>query len=120
LDSTLRWTLLNLGSEVLLRRDARDHHVRLRFEDFVASPLERVRDIRDMAGESHASLPFLDERTVELGPNHTIAGNPSRFRTGVMEIKDTGEWKMSQDAASRLMSTMVALPLLHRYGYGLR
>ena len=120
LDSTLRWTLLNMGSEVLLRRDARDHHMRLRYEDFVASPRDSVRAIRDMAGESHAPLQFLDERTVELGPNHTIAGNPSRFRTGVMEIADTGEWRMSQDSVSRLVSTMVALPLLRRYGYGLR
>lgn len=120
LDSTVRWMLLNVGSEMLLRRDARDHHMRLRYEDFVASPRERVAEIRDMAGEGQAALPFVDERTVELSPNHTIAGNPARFRTGRMEIRDTAEWRESQGARARFVSTMVALPLLHRYGYGIK
>lgn len=120
LDSTLRWMLLNVGSEVLLRRDARDHHVRLRYEDLVAAPRESLRAICGLVGEEQAALPFIDDHTVELGVNHTIAGNPARFKTGRMVIKDTADWRKAQDAGARLVSTVVALPLLRRYGYSLR
>jgi hypothetical protein len=120
LDSTIRWTMLNLGSEVLLRRDARDHHVRLRYEDFVGSPRTSVEGVCSMVGEPDVALPFVDGTTVNLTANHTIAGNPARFRTGLMELRDVGEWRSAQNVTTRAITTLVALPLLRRYGYGIR
>lgn len=120
LDSTLRWDLLNAGSEILRTRVGRGHFMRLRYEDFVAAPLDSVRAISELIGEEGIKLPFLDERTVVLSPNHTIAGNPSRFSTGRMVLQDTGEWRQRQRAWSQWVATVVALPLLRHYGYGLR
>ena len=120
LDSTLRWDLLNVGSELLRWRAGRGHFMRLRYEDFVNGPLDRVRDICNLIGEPDAELPFVDPRTVVLKPNHTIAGNPSRFATGQLVLRDTGEWRLGQDRLSRWVATAVALPLLRHYGYGIR
>jgi hypothetical protein len=52
-----------------------------------------------------------------LGVNHTIAGNPSRFQTGRLVLRDTGEWRTQQRAFSRWVATAVAFPFLRRYGY---
>ncbi|MDQ4145952.1 MAG: sulfotransferase [Actinomycetota bacterium] len=120
LDSTIRWDLLNAGSEAVRKRAGRDSFMRLRYEDFVAAPRERVRDICSLLARPDAELPFIDERTVMLSPNHTIAGNPSRFSTGELVLRDTGEWRERQRALSRWVATAVALPMLRRYGYGLR
>lgn len=120
LDSTVRWDLLNMGSEVLLRRVARTRQTHLRYEDFVDAPRTTVRGICDLLGEPALGLPFVDESTVELGINHTIAGNPSRFKTGSIVVRDTSEWRTEQDAVSRWIATLVALPFLHHYGYPVR
>jgi hypothetical protein len=37
-DATLRWDLLNIGSETLLKRVARDRQMHLRYEDFADDP----------------------------------------------------------------------------------
>jgi hypothetical protein len=62
----------------------------------------------------------VDERTVMLDANHTIAGNPSRFSSGRLELRDTGEWRTQQDRIARWLATAVAMPYLRRYGYSLR
>jgi hypothetical protein len=116
----LRWDLLNVGSESLLKRVAKDRFSRLRYEDFVRAPLNKVREIVAMADELGVKLPFIDAHTVTLGVNHTIAGNPARFRTGVLALEDRKEWEVKQDALSRWVATAVAPPLLRRYGYGIR
>ena len=119
-DSTIRWTLLNVGSEMLLRRDARDHHLRLRYEDFAAAPRSSVEEVCRLLDLDDATLPFIDDRTVELTANHTIAGNPVRFQAGRLELRDKAEWRKDQRFGARLTATLIALPLLRRYGYGLR
>lgn len=119
-DSTVRWNLLNVGSELVRRAVGGDRFLRMRYEDFVKEPIERVRDICSLIGDQCLELPFTGEHSVRLSANHTIAGNPSRFSTGDMVLRDTGEWLGGQGVAARLVSTVVALPLLRHYGYGIR
>ena len=59
-----------------------DRFLRFRYEDLVADPRGSVARIAALAGEPDARLPFVDEHTAELGTNHTVSGNPGRFRTG--------------------------------------
>jgi hypothetical protein len=54
---------------------------------------------------------------VLLKANHTIAGNPSRFRSGEIELRNDDRWRREQQPGPRITSTCLALPLLHRYGY---
>ena len=120
LDSTIRWNLLNVGSELVRRTVGNDRFLRLRYEDFVAEPVARVKDICRLIGDECRNGPFMTEHSVMLGTNHTIAGNPSRFSTGEMVLRDPGEWRTSQKAWSRWIATAVALPLLRHYGYGIK
>ncbi|MDQ3957639.1 MAG: sulfotransferase [Actinomycetota bacterium] len=120
LDATLRWDLLNLGSEAILRRAGAGRSQRIRYEDFVAAPRATVEATRDLLGEEAGGSPFLDDRTVTLGVNHSIAGNPARFATGELVLEDTSEWRHAQSRVDRWVTTLVALPFLHRYGYAVR
>lgn len=120
LDSTIRWNLLNVGSELVRRTAGRNRFLRMRYEDFVKNPIERVKDICALIGDECLRLPFTGEHSVTLGTNHTIAGNPSRFSTGELLLKDSGEWRAGQNVWARWVATAVALPLLRRYGYGIR
>lgn len=118
LGSTVRWDLLNLGSEAVLRRAGAARSLRVRYEDFVAAPRSTVDAARALVGERSGRSPFLDEHTVALGVNHTIAGNPSRFSTGTLVLEDRSEWRERQSRLDRWITTAVAFPFLHRYGYG--
>jgi hypothetical protein len=119
-DATLRWDLLNLGSEAVLRRAGARRSLRIRYEDFVASPRATVDDARALLGERGGPSPFIDERTVVLGVNHSIAGNPSRFSVGTLTLEDRSEWRQAQSRVDRWITTAVAFPFLRRYGYGSR
>lgn len=120
LDSTIRWDLLNLGSEAVLRRAGAARSLRLRYEDFVAVPRDTVEATRALVREPAGRSPFLDDRTVRLGINHSIAGNPSRFSTGTLVLKDSSDWREGQSRLDRWVATAIAFPFLRRYGYALR
>ena len=117
--STVSWLGWNLAAEALTRRHDARRSLLLRYEDFVARPRPTVQRIVDLVGERPESLPFENDRTVLLGKNHTVSGNPDRFKTGSVTLREDAEWTAKQPRGDRLLTTMLALPLLHRYGYRL-
>lgn len=116
LDATLRWDLLNIGAEAVLSRARDQRTMRLRYEDFVASP----REVVERVAGAPAGSAFLDDRTVRVPQSHAIAGNPVRYQAGQITIRPDGEWRSAQRPADRWLASAVALPLMWRYGYPLR
>lgn len=92
---------------------------RLRYEDLIVRPRAAVEDLLTMTGTSIDGGPFEDERTVVLADNHTVSGNPGRFRTGRTMLRADDAWRTDQPLKHRAVATVVSLPLLHRYGYEL-
>ncbi|HEY8472006.1 MAG TPA: sulfotransferase [Natronosporangium sp.] len=119
-DATLRWDLLNLGAEAVLRSAPADRRLRLRYEDFAAAPRPAVDRVAALVGGPPASSAFVDERTVLAPVSHAIAGNPARQRTGRVVIREDGEWWSAQPARDRWLAAVTAGPLLRRYRYPLR
>lgn len=120
LDATLRWNLLNLGAEAVLRSAGPDRTRQLRYEDFAAAPRDAVATVSALVNGPPAGTAFVDERTVQTPASHALAGNPSRQQTGPVVIRPDGEWRAAQRPADRWIASAVALPLLRRYGYPLR
>jgi sulfotransferase family protein len=114
------WMFSNLGAELVRRRSHPDRSMMIRYEDFASSPRATIDQILALIGHDPVGTPFVDPTTVELGPNHTAGGNPSRLRTGRTKIRIDEEWHASQGKADRLLTTALTLPLLKRYGYPLR
>lgn len=107
------WSLHNLEIEALGRSVPL---LRLRYEDFVASPAERTREVLALAGV-HDPLTHVDERGVRLGAGHSCAGNPMRFVHGCIEVRADERWRREQADTSRRLVTALTAPLLHRYRY---
>lgn len=114
--SAERWTENNLGTELLRRYVPSDRWMRLRYEDFVAAPREALAPLLGMLGATGPS-PVGADGTVELGRNHTVAGNPVRFRTGPVPIRADDEWRSAMTGRQKALVTGLTLPLLRRYGY---
>src|SRR4051794_16850069 len=68
-----------------------DRWMFLRYEDFATQPRAAVARILAFLGED-GEPPFVDDETVVLGVNHTVAGNPNRFRVGRVQVRLDGEW----------------------------
>jgi hypothetical protein len=117
--STAYWDGFNLASRALTRRH-QDRSVLLRYEDFIADPAETVGALLRWCGADPLTNPVCG-RTVELHTNHTVTGNPDRFRTGTTVIRDTDDaWRDGLPGPSRLTAQALSWPLSRRYGYRYR
>lgn len=88
-----------------------------RYEDVVAAPERQIRRVLDLAGTGDAELPFLDGGRLQLGLTHTISGNPSKFRTGTIDIRADDEWRRAMSVGARRTVTAITWPGLVRFGY---
>ncbi|MBA2564014.1 MAG: sulfotransferase [Gemmatimonadetes bacterium] len=116
--SAVLWNAWNATAEALWR-DSPDSYLRVRYEDLVAAPRAVLDGVVRWAGGADTAIPFLSERTVQLGPNHTVSGNPDRLRTGDVEIRNDQQWLSSMRPRDRALVTALTLPLLVRYGFPL-
>jgi hypothetical protein len=115
-ESTTKWLAWNLLTEQVAR-GYEGRRRRLRYEDFVADPRGTVEGLLGWAGVAADGGPFVDRHTVRLGANHTVSGNPGRFRTGPVVLHPDEEWRRAQPLGPRALCTALSFPLLHRYGY---
>ncbi|RAY14507.1 sulfotransferase [Actinomadura craniellae] len=114
--TAVHWSAQNLGFDYLGRTGVPT--MRVRYEDFVRAPADTLRAVAEFAGlGGDVALPFVGENTVELSPNHQVAGNPMRFRTGPVELRVDGAWRDGMTGARRGLVTGMTLPMLRRYGY---
>jgi hypothetical protein len=114
--SVRRWTTNALTAEALRRRLPESRWLSMRYEDFAAHPRRAVDTIMRLVQEP-GRAPFLDDHTVALGPNHIVAGNPSRFTTGSVAIRSDQEWRAVMPRRERLLVAAMTAPLALRYGY---
>lgn len=115
--SAVFWDLENISLH-LLRGSARRYQI-LRFDDLAADPHAALRAALERIGIA-ADLGFLRGGRLNLGPNHTVAGNPLRFRRGEIPIREDAEWRGGLGRGPRWIVTALTWPLLVRYGFPLR
>jgi hypothetical protein len=119
-ESSFYWLRRNGVVDGIVRPRLRERYLRVRYEDFVARPEEAVRSICSLVGKPVARLPFVDDHTVELQPNHMVAGNPSRFTSGRVSIHPDDAWRSAMSRRDRVLASLPAAALMRRYGYDLR
>jgi hypothetical protein len=117
--STAYWVGFNLASQALLKRYP-ERSLFLRYEDFIRDPAATIRSLIELCGGDPAENP-VHGRTAQLRKNHTVTGNPDRFKSGPTEIRDfDGQWQAELPMREKLTTLALAWPLLKRYGYPLR
>lgn len=92
--------------------------LRVRYEDLLADPEAWLERILTFVGEPNATAPVHDG-VANLGPNHTVSGNPSRFSTGTIDLRADEEWRGAMGTAPWCVATAIAGPSIGRYGYAI-
>ncbi len=118
IESSLLWNSWNATAEIFWRHSP-VHYMALRYEDFIDKPRESTEQILSLVGEHDLQLPFVNEREVKLGFNHTVSGNPNRFRTGTVRLRRDEEWMSLMTLSNRVLVTLLTWPLLMKYKYPL-
>ncbi|WP_279581095.1 hypothetical protein [Fodinicola feengrottensis] len=97
-----------------------DAAVRLRYEDFTTDPRGSVAGVLKMLDLPAEANPVAEDGSVELGPNHTVTGNPNRFERGRTKLREDLRWHTGLSRGARTATTLLATPQLARYGYARR
>ncbi|MEV0392488.1 sulfotransferase family protein [Polymorphospora rubra] len=118
--AALLWLVWNAATLRLWGCRAPDRYLRVRYEDFVADPAGTTARIAAFAGLDADRLPFTGPHEVRLDATHSVAGNPSRHRTGPVPVTDDSEWITGLSRGGYLVASTVTAPLLRRFGYPLR
>jgi hypothetical protein len=115
--SALLWDAHNLALAVLGRCGVPVH--RVLYEAFLADPVSTTSALAEFLGLIPAQSvgSFVTGNAVQLGPNHQVAGNPMRFRTGAVALRRDDEWRRRMSRSSRRLVGALTWPLLARYGY---
>ena len=116
LGSTARWVAHNVLAERLATHA--EAYVRVVYERFAEDPAPTLRYV---ASELGLELPagFAASGSVDLPPDHTCAGNPSRFKVGTVAIRPDVRWRQQYPRHLRWAVTAMSWPWLVSYGYPL-
>jgi hypothetical protein len=116
--STVMWVAHNLASEEVRRRRRRgEQWLLVRYEDFAEAPVHALTQIVEMVGEDPRTIPLHANRSFRLTGNHSVSGNPSRFLSGLVEVRPDNKWLEDMGKLQKAVATLLALPLLSRYHY---
>lgn len=90
----------------------------LRYEDLVANPVaELARLLAAMGADPALAAEIVTGSQVTVRADHTVAGNPLRFRRGPLRIVPDDEWRRAMRRRDRLVVTLLTLPGMIRHRY---
>jgi UDP-N-acetylglucosamine transferase subunit ALG13 len=112
--SSALWAITTVESELL--RWTRRPSVRVRYEDLVRSPRSELERALTALRLPTDGLEQIDTAMV-LEPNHTVAGNPMRFRNGEIVLRPDTEWSEKMPRVDRLEVAAMTLPFRAAFGY---
>lgn len=113
--SALQWLRRNLAADAVRRAQSNDRSMLINYHTFCSQPRGVVRAITRFIGEGEAELPFADDHTVTLGGNHTVSGNPDRFRTGLVAVREDNRWMEQMPTRDRIVVNALTGAFRGRY-----
>ncbi len=109
------WMGSNLLTELTLRR--RGRYLRISYESLTAAPEHVLRRVLDFAGVAEEVPSRGPGGGFEAAPMHMASGNPIRFDTGEIAVREDTEWRTAMGWRDKALVTALTLPGLVRYGY---
>ncbi|MEA2507375.1 MAG: hypothetical protein QOH48_1993 [Actinomycetota bacterium] len=113
--SALQWIRRNLAADAVRKAQPEGRSLLVNYHTFCSQPIEVVRAITELVREGEARLPFVDDHTVSLGGNHTVSGNPDRFRTGLVAVREDNKWIEEMSPRDRIVVTALTQAFRARY-----
>jgi Sulfotransferase family len=115
-----QWNSQNAAFHLLARLGCLT--MRLKYEDFIASPQDALRRVTGFAElPEPANYPFMGtdgaSHWAQLNTIHSVSGNPMRFTTGRVPIQRDDRWRTSMPKGQQRTVTALTFPMLAGYGY---
>lgn len=94
-------------------------HMLMRYEDLVFEPEAKIREVLSFLGapENTDLSQFIGPQGVNLGVNHTIAGNPMRHQSGWIPLRPDNSWRNKMSKSRQIAIASMTYPLIRKYGY---
>ncbi len=89
----------------------------VRYEDFVANPVETLDQIHQFAGLDMSADSLLGDDALILEPGHSVSGNPRRLDRKPVEFRADEQWRTDLDPKMRSLVGLITRPMLGRYRY---
>lgn len=87
------------------------------YERAMADPRGELAQVLALADRRLADDGRLDDDGVTLAQTHSLGGNPMRYQTGRIPLRIDTAWRSGLTRRDRLTVTVIAWPMLWRYGY---
>lgn len=116
--SSVWWNGANIVSEMLARPAA--SFLQLQYEEFIRQPQQVLSQILVNTGATTSGEDVLRDGVLHAGVQHTVSGNPGRFKSGPVALKLDDEWRTAFRGGNRWIVDLLTGIWLMRYGYSLR
>ena len=93
------WLLANFSVQLLSKRRCR--YKILNYEKLTDQPRKEVGRIMEWLELKTQPETFVNDYTIDLGVNHTVSGNPLRFKRGMTKIRTDMEWQYKMPKAKQ-------------------
>jgi hypothetical protein len=104
------WVVVNLMTDIFLKK------IKMKYEDFCATPEKFMMEVGEYLNEDLTSLSDMINSGQPVNFGHTPNGNGVRAKKEIT-IKFDEAWKNKFSGMKRIFSTLLIFPLLWRYGY---
>lgn len=109
-----QWDLMNFSMDLLQKFGG---YSLVRYEDCMRNPTGVVDKIMNDMGLYNKNISFIKDKHIELGMDHTVSGNPMRFKVGDIELRVDDQWKDEMTKFDRNIVTAITYTQLKKYGY---
>src|SRR6185436_8185880 len=79
------WNIMNLSAELL--RMSGVPTKRIRYESFIENPQKTLEELASFAGLMGKDFGINSKMKANLGMNHSMGGNPTRFKRGMALLR---------------------------------
>ena len=113
--ASILWCFDNISAELLGFQCKR--YLRIRYEDFIQSPVVIIKKILSFIEEPQMPMPVFEGSRINLDVQHSLSGNPVRFKRGEHIIKSDYNWEKNLSLITQKAVVCISWPFLLRYGY---
>lgn len=114
LKAIAEWTLSNWLIDLLQNKVS--SYTLVRYEALAERPKTVVGKILERSDINFSDLNFfIDDHRLKLKTDHTVSGNPIRFKQGEIEIRPDREWIEKMSSSKKWLVGTLTYPLFIRY-----
>jgi hypothetical protein len=112
--TAFQWNMMNIAMDSLAKRG---NYTLVRYEDFMTNPVEVVNQVLVDMSVNDKDLSFINNKKITLDVDHTVSGNPMRFKVGEIELRVDDKWKEELSTKNKNIVSVLTRKRLKKYGY---